>query len=407
MTTGPRETSSPKDRLVWLMDELFKDRQILLRSDSRVRCLTLPRRLQMFAVVVLLGCGFWSLVSTVGFFWHAERNGNLSLALAESKAAQQRMTEAGYRYGEEIAQLRRWLSQQGHREASASSRIILLEAALEGATDLAGNLDQERGLLASRLVELEQELAGARANHASLIDHVSERLRRGIQSIEGLADTIGLDLSGLVPKDADPSEEELAGLEGKGGPLVIDNTVRNSDGAPRPRHWTPELDRQLERWERLQGVVGRLPLAAPLARYRVTSKFGKRRDPISGRRAMHQGVDLAAPAGAPVSAAAGGRVVKAGFNGTYGHMIELAHGNGVRTRYGHLRKLLVKAGEKVKPGQRIGLVGSTGRSTGPHLHYEVRLGGRPVDPLKVFRAGKKLADGITAPFSLASDFKAD
>lgn len=117
------------------------------------------------------------------------------------------------------------------------------------------------------------------------------------------------------------------------------------------------------------------------AKLEFSSYFGVRTDPFNGRAAMHAGVDLPGPVGTPVYATADGIVDRAGRDGGYGNMVEIDHGKGIQTRYGHLSKILVSANERVKRGQMIGLMGSTGRSTGSHLHYEVRIDGRAVNPM--------------------------
>lgn len=118
------------------------------------------------------------------------------------------------------------------------------------------------------------------------------------------------------------------------------------------------------------------------ARGWVTSDFGQRLDPYTADRVMHQGLDIAAPHGKEVSSPSDGTVVFAGLEGGYGNVIVIDHGYGIKTRYGHLAKILVKAGDKVKRGALIAAVGNTGRSTGPHLHYEVRVNGIPQNPRK-------------------------
>jgi len=117
----------------------------------------------------------------------------------------------------------------------------------------------------------------------------------------------------------------------------------------------------------------------------VTSFYGVRSSPFNGQAKMHQGVDIAAPMGSPIRSAANGTVIRAGTAEDYGNYIEIAHGFGVVTRYAHAQKLLVKVGTRVSKGDLIGLVGSTGRTTGPHLHYEVEVGGRKVDPSNFIR----------------------
>lgn len=112
----------------------------------------------------------------------------------------------------------------------------------------------------------------------------------------------------------------------------------------------------------------------------VTSAFGERKNPMGAGEDFHPGLDIAADAGTPIAAAAGGRVVSAGPDGGYGNLIVVDNGNGVTTRYGHCAQIFARVGENVEPGQTIGAVGSTGHSTGPHLHFEVRVGDKPVDP---------------------------
>ena len=114
---------------------------------------------------------------------------------------------------------------------------------------------------------------------------------------------------------------------------------------------------------------------------RISSPFGWRSDPIKGIRRRHDGIDLPGRLGDGVFATGSGHVTVAGWAGGYGNLVEIGHPGGVRTRYGHLSEIMVSPGERVKQGQRIGRVGSTGRSTGPHLHYEVRSQGLPADPL--------------------------
>jgi murein DD-endopeptidase MepM/ murein hydrolase activator NlpD len=123
-----------------------------------------------------------------------------------------------------------------------------------------------------------------------------------------------------------------------------------------------------------------MPTLAPLSRAYMTSAFGNRLHPILGTWRAHSGVDLAAPLGSPIAATSNGRVNRAGWNGGYGLYIAVDHPGGVETRYGHMSRLNVVEGQTVRRGDIIGFVGSTGQSTGPHLHYEVRLNGRAVDP---------------------------
>jgi len=142
----------------------------------------------------------------------------------------------------------------------------------------------------------------------------------------------------------------------------------------------------------------RLPTAMPVGEdypY-LSSSYGWRRNPVTGRYAMHEGLDFAAPTGTAIRAASGGVVLEAKYQSGYGNMIEIDHGDGLITRYAHASSLLVKPGELVERGQEIARVGSTGRSTGAHLHFEVRLAGQPLDPRLFLGAPQKAPPAVAA-----------
>lgn len=133
-----------------------------------------------------------------------------------------------------------------------------------------------------------------------------------------------------------------------------------------------------------------IPSRLPVDNFRISSRYGYREDPFRGRRARHKGIDMAAPIGTPIYATADGVVGRAQWVSGYGKYIEIEHGGGIQTRYGHMSRLNVAANQKVKRGDLIGFMGSTGRSTGSHLHYEVRIGGEPVNPEPFLRSSDYL-----------------
>jgi murein DD-endopeptidase MepM/ murein hydrolase activator NlpD len=150
--------------------------------------------------------------------------------------------------------------------------------------------------------------------------------------------------------------------------------------------------REVELADRLRRLMPFLPVRTPLVgEMGVSSPFGYRPDPFLGRPALHPGIDLVQSYGAEIRSTAAGRVVHAGPMGGYGNMVEVDHGNGLATRYGHMSEVLVTEGEEVKAGAVLGRIGSTGRSTGPHLHYEVRIDGEPVDPERFLKAATDMA----------------
>jgi len=168
-----------------------------------------------------------------------------------------------------------------------------------------------------------------------------------------------------------------------GGPLVIDPSAMFDTNVK-------ELDEALDALDNLKREARRLPLANPAPGHVVTSPFGVRTDPLLGTAALHSGMDFRAATGMPARVTAPGVVTKAGWNGGYGRMVEVDHGQGFTTRYGHLSKILVSVGQKLAAGDVIGQTGSSGRSTGPHLHYEIRRNGEALNPLRFLTVGKKV-----------------
>jgi murein DD-endopeptidase MepM/ murein hydrolase activator NlpD len=174
----------------------------------------------------------------------------------------------------------------------------------------------------------------------------------------------------------------------QGGPL-IPLSGRPTDDFHRK---LTQVHTTLRQAEKMRMVMDILPTHRPLAeQFETTSSFGLRSDPFTGQSALHSGIDFRAPTGTPVRAGANGTVTEAQTMGGYGRMVELSHGAGLSTRYAHLSQIAVEAGQKIRKGDVIGYVGSTGRSTGPHLHYETRIDDAPVDPARFLRAARRLA----------------
>jgi murein DD-endopeptidase MepM/ murein hydrolase activator NlpD len=157
------------------------------------------------------------------------------------------------------------------------------------------------------------------------------------------------------------------------------------------------LERDLDRVEQILAALDdaaidrnnafmAFPARSPLPRHRITSGFGNRLDPFSRSLAFHKGIDYPAPTGTPIVASGGGKVIESGYHSEYGRRIDIDHGNGLVTRYAHASRLLVQVGDVVTPGQKIAEVGSTGRSTGAHLHFEVLRNGQAVNPRRYLMA---------------------
>ncbi|MCJ2055229.1 M23 family metallopeptidase [Methylobacterium sp. J-048] len=240
-------------------------------------------------------------------------------------------------------------------------------------------IDAETGL-----IRLEARLDGLRAAQGERLARVVERAGDTVRRLRGLIGRTGLDPDRLDPTTA-----------GTGGPLVpLD--ARALDGFA--TGFASNLDlarRALDDGARLHRLAAALPLGRPTGGEPVVSSpFGTRLDPFTRGLALHTGLDLKAESGEPARATAPGRVSAADYAGGYGNMVEIDHGHGVVTRFGHLARILVRPGQRVVAGDVVGLVGSTGRSTGAHLHYETRIDGEPVDPQRFLEAGGDLAAAL-------------
>lgn len=166
-----------------------------------------------------------------------------------------------------------------------------------------------------------------------------------------------------------------------GGPFVPDEGTIDFD----------LVEAELGDFARLQDYARSLPIGMPLTVIDISSTYGRRTDPFTGQAAVHTGLDMRAATGTPVYVTAAGTVVNASRNGGYGNMVEVDHGNGIITAYAHLSAISVRVGQEVAMGAIVGRAGSTGRSTGPHLHYEVLRDGRTTDPLPYVRTGQEIA----------------
>ncbi|MEQ9448078.1 MAG: M23 family metallopeptidase, partial [Rhodospirillaceae bacterium] len=178
---------------------------------------------------------------------------------------------------------------------------------------------------------------------------------------------------------------------GQGGPFIPFDAVSEESGPLQESLF--KLNAKVDRLQDLQGLLTKLPLNAPLSKFSFTSGFGVRKDPFTGDYAQHLGVDLAGPYKASVVSPGEGTVVHAGFDGSYGRMVEIDHGMGLVSRYAHLFKVEVKKGDTVARGTVLGVQGCTGRCMGSHVHFEVLYNGKHINPLKFLKAGNDVFKG--------------
>ncbi|MGB3386733.1 MAG: M23 family metallopeptidase [Pseudaminobacter sp.] len=222
-------------------------------------------------------------------------------------------------------------------------------------------------------VAINQSLRSIENEQMARITSLAQNAYETADAISEALETAGLSLDVETDKNA------------MGGPLIAVDDPTAFDTKVR------ELDEALNMLEKVKKEASRLPLANPAPGHSISSTFGVRKDPLLGTPALHSGMDFRLPAGSAARATAAGTVVKAGWNGGYGRMVEIDHGGGFATRYAHLSKITVKEGQKIAKGEVIGKAGSSGRSTGPHLHYEVRHNGTAVNPVRFLKLGKKVS----------------
>ena len=259
------------------------------------------------------------------------------------------------------------------REARLESRTPFNSARLAAAPASAG--------IDGALARLQVGLDRYEANQVKTLNTLEETYDAKARRMRGILADLGLDLGKIAPS---------LPPRASGGPFVA--ATNNISAFERQVYRVKLVRGQVERLTRTLGAV---PIRKPMTgELEWTSGFGMRSDPFIRAPAMHTGLDIRADTGEPARATAAGTVTMAGWNGGYGRMVEVDHGNGFATRYAHLSAIDVEVGQAVRIGQIVGRVGSTGRSTGPHLHYETRVDGDAVDPQRFLRAGVRLGGAL-------------
>ncbi len=223
-----------------------------------------------------------------------------------------------------------------------------------------------------------------------------DRIRTDLLGLRQEAAVAAITLANLVGQSADTIVDELQQVghapqpdenAAVGGPFL----AADSDNLDGSEAGVELVVVAMERLAAARDAMKDAPIHAPLERTRVSSSFGIRKDPFTGQSAFHSGIDFPAPSGTPVVSAARGVVTFVGWRDGYGNIVEITHGSGLVSRYPHLSKFLVSEGRKVEADEQVALVGSTGRSTGPHLHFDIRKGDQAIDPTPFLAVGRRLA----------------
>lgn len=367
---------------------VFRERKILIVSENSIISIPLRPRLQQCALAATLCVMVWSFYSNGRFVAYqgliAQKEIEVIRSNMENRELQQlyesMQTEMGSLNGfmDEIKK-NASVDQQPKPKAGKVKQEESKAAPLE-AQPISFNKVPQRSI---QEIRYKTELARA-SMHEKIVDY-TRRVENNIAST-------GLDLDTLLKKTpAAKLRSKVQGFstaqvsgnsdEGMGGPLIpVSYSSKN-------RTTTDEMQTRFQYLLELTRVMNTLPVGRPIKRLHVTSPFGVRTDPFTENEAIHSGIDIQDSYGANVYATAPGKVTFAGRFGAYGNCVEINHGRGIVSRYGHLKEVKVRQGEKVERYSIIGAQGNTGRSSGTHVHYEVRVNDRAVNPEPFLKAG--------------------
>lgn len=267
-------------------------------------------------------------------------------------------------------------------DPGASQALQEVSEALSEVVVARDEANAERVALQAQVNDLELRLTVNRKRQQEMVQQVHEAVATSIGPLEKMFADSKIDIDSLLAE----VQTDYVGEGGPAGPLTV--STRSYDD-PETMDDVQVLVRDLDKVNMLRISATKVPLAYPvLDAYRMTSPFGGRSDPFGRGHRRHEGIDMAAPRGTPIYATADGVVETAGVESGYGNVVRIRHAAGYETVYGHLSKIRVQTGQQVSRGARVGDMGSTGRSTGNHLHYEVRVNGQPQNPMTYLEAAK-------------------
>lgn len=345
----------------------FPDREFFMRADGQVRFIKVSSKLQMRVAGGVFAAAFLWLVALGVMAWSQYRAEADLASFVEEKA---RVAKAGERlkaYGGNLDKVVGDLKQRQdflEEMAQMLPEDMVKEGGANGTVTDSTAEASETVKKVSALIPQAKGLAEVEARQVAFVERLTRfadaRARRAEAAMRKL--------------NLDPKFLSREAQQAMGGPF---EAILDADDID-PRF--ERLGLSLARMAVMERALDSIPQVVPASVENITSGFGYRRDPFNGRGAMHAGIDFKGAMGSPIFAAAEGRVTFAGWKSGYGQAIEITHGNGMLTRYAHLSRIDVKVGQPVAAGVTIGGLGSTGRSTGPHLHFEVRINDRAVNP---------------------------
>ena len=349
----------------------FPDREFFMRSGGHVRFIRVSSRLQMRGAAAVVGLALLWLVSLAGVAlmrWHdGSKSDDLLKRQAKVENAENRV--AAYRKGMDS------VASDLQKRQEFIEKMVQAHVGDLPKDKRAGETVSDSQNEATRTVN---KISAAIPEAASLA-RMEARQLAFVEGLTRFADRRAADDANHMQRLGINPAVVLASLDrhdAQGGPLFPLATSANGSLDPR----FARLGASLARMDALEQGLSRLPQVLPASLQYISSGFGYRSDPFTHAGSFHPGLDFRGPIGAPIYAAARGRITFAGRKSGYGNCIEITHSNGIVTRYAHMSAFRAQFGQAVNAGQTIGAIGSTGRSTGPHLHFEVRVNDRPINP---------------------------
>nr|WP_324603052.1 M23 family metallopeptidase [Porphyrobacter sp. AAP82] len=360
----------------------FPDREFFMRADGQVRFIKVSSQLQMRVAGGVVVLALLWLVALGVMAWGQYRAEADLASFVEEKA---RVAKAGERLKEYGGNLDKVVDDLKERQdfLDEMARMLPEDMVKEGAASgTITDSTREAGETVKKVSALIPEARGLAELEARQLAYV-ERLTRFADARARRAE------AAMRKLNLDPQTMARQAQAAMGGPF---EALSAADLDPR----FERLGLSLARMTVFERALDGIPQVVPASIQSITSGFGFRRDPFNGRGAMHAGIDFKGPIGSPIFAAADGRVTFAGRKSGYGNAIEITHANGMLTRYAHLSRIDVRVGQAVAAGTTIGGLGSTGRSTGPHLHFEVRINDRAINPRPFLEAAPDVLKEVRA-----------
>ena len=370
----------------------FPEREFFMRSQGQVRFLTITTRMQMIAAgsaaaIALAYAGSMGAMAVSQWQSTSER-----ASLLEREARVATSEERFSAYSDDLdATVADLEARQDMLDELVETLPEDMVADINGSdADTVSDSSTESADLISMIRDVFPQAEGVARMEARQLAFV-ERLTRYADARAARAERA------MAQLGVDPRAVMNANATAMGGPL--ERLASDHDGSLDPRF--ERLGLSLARMTALEQGLNQIPQVMPADLNSISSGFGARSDPFSGRAAMHNGLDFRAPHGSPIFAAADGQVTFVGWKSGYGKTVEITHGNGMVTRYAHMSAFSAAVGRAVSAGDRIGAIGSTGRSTGPHLHFEVRVNGQPVNPRPFLERAPDVLQQVRAEVSPA------